>query len=91
MWKKFCAERYEKQFGLECICLPSTSPANAAWNIARLEQAYALVKEADKKVSDFKGIFSKVLGAGSLALGSLKGLTGGFWKGVSTGMSIFKK
>ncbi|MCR5724009.1 MAG: DNA-deoxyinosine glycosylase [Treponema sp.] len=51
LWKKFCAERYEKQFGLECICLPSTSPANAAWNIARLEQAYALVKEAVEQSS----------------------------------------
>ena len=46
LWRKFCAERYEEQFNLECICLPSTSPANAAWNLERLKQAYELVKEA---------------------------------------------
>ena len=56
-----------------------------------LKSINSIVKVADKNVSAFKGVLSKVLGAGSLALGSLKGLTGGFWKGVSAGMSIFKK
>ena len=54
-----------------------------------LNSINSIVKAADRKVSDFKGIAAKVLGAGSLALGSIKGLTGSFWKGVSAGMKMF--
>lgn len=39
-WKKFCAAQYEERFGLTCECLPSTSPANAAWSIERLVAEY---------------------------------------------------
>ncbi|MBR0098433.1 MAG: DNA-deoxyinosine glycosylase [Treponema sp.] len=43
-WNKFCASRYEEKFGLKCGCLPSTSPANAAWNLEKLIEAYGAVK-----------------------------------------------
>ena len=29
----------------EAICLPSTSPANAAWNIDRLVEAWKIINE----------------------------------------------
>lgn len=34
------------QTGIEAICLPSTSPANAAWNRERLIQAYQVIAQA---------------------------------------------
>lgn len=40
LWKKFCETQYEERFGLTCECLPSTSPANAAWSIERLVAEY---------------------------------------------------
>lgn len=40
LWKKFCAEQYEERFGLTSECLPSTSPANAAWSMERLVAEY---------------------------------------------------
>ncbi len=43
------AERYYSKYirdtiGREAICLPSTSPANAGWNIDRLVEAWGIVK-----------------------------------------------
>lgn len=32
-----------KQIGKEAICLPSTSPANAAWNLERLVEAWKVI------------------------------------------------
>ena len=43
LWKKFCAEKYEKQYNLSVECLPSTSPANAAWSLERLVETYRSV------------------------------------------------
>lgn len=40
LWNKFCRAVYEEKFSLECDCLPSTSPANAAWSLERLIEAY---------------------------------------------------
>ena len=40
LWQKFCAKKYEPQFNLKSECLPSTSPANAAWSAERLIQLY---------------------------------------------------
>ncbi|MBO5369571.1 MAG: DNA-deoxyinosine glycosylase, partial [Clostridia bacterium] len=38
-------EKYTKtKVGREAICLPSTSPANAAWNVDRLSCAWSVVK-----------------------------------------------
>ena len=39
-------QRYQqKQTGIEITVLPSTSPANAAWNLDRLAQAWNIIKE----------------------------------------------
>ena len=40
LWQKFCAAQYEQRFNLQSHCLPSTSPANAAWSIDRLIAEY---------------------------------------------------
>ena len=40
LWKKHCANIYEKQFGLTCTCLPSTSPANARFTMEKLIEEY---------------------------------------------------
>ena len=40
LWKKFCAAKYEERYGVTCECLPSTSPANAAWSKERLVAEY---------------------------------------------------
>lgn len=39
-------DRYTKPLiGREAICLPSTSPANAAWSVERLVQAWQVIRE----------------------------------------------
>ena len=45
LWKKMCAEKYEAKFKLQTECLPSTSPANAAWSITHLVEAYGIIRE----------------------------------------------
>ena len=45
LWNKFCAEKYEAQFNLTTECLPSTSPANAAWTFELLVEAYSKIAE----------------------------------------------
>ncbi len=40
MYKKYT----EPVIKIPCICLPSTSPANAAWNLERLIDAWSVVK-----------------------------------------------
>ncbi len=45
LWQKYCAPLYESRFNLSCECLPSTSPANAAWSLERLEEAYQALRE----------------------------------------------
>lgn len=38
-------KRYqEKTTGINAVCLPSTSPANAAWNVERLVEAWKVIK-----------------------------------------------
>ena len=38
--------RYTKELlGREAICLPSTSPANAAWSVERLVEAWSIIKQ----------------------------------------------
>ena len=44
LWKKFCAAQYEEQYNLTCECLPSTSPANAAWSLERLVVEYKKIR-----------------------------------------------
>ena len=39
--------KYTKpKIGRECVCLPSTSPANAAWSVEKLVRAWRAVKDA---------------------------------------------
>lgn len=44
LWEKHCAHIYESRFNLTCACLPSTSPANAAWSLERLIEAYSVLR-----------------------------------------------
>ncbi|MBR3165554.1 MAG: DNA-deoxyinosine glycosylase [Lachnospiraceae bacterium] len=44
IYRKYCMEFT----GREDICLPSTSPANAAWTMEKLIQAWSMILEADK-------------------------------------------
>ena len=44
------AEKYYNKYtrekiGIEAVCLPSTSPANAAWNTERLINAWKIIRE----------------------------------------------
>ena len=44
------AEKYYNKYirdtiGREALCLPSTSPANAGWNLERLVEAWSVIKE----------------------------------------------
>ncbi len=44
------AEKYYNKYtypktGIKAVCLPSTSPANAAWNIERLVEAWKTIKK----------------------------------------------
>ena len=47
LWQKHCAERYESRFNLTSECLPSTSPANAAWSVEKLIEAYSILQKND--------------------------------------------
>ena len=46
LWRKHCAPLYENDFGITSVCLPSTSPANAAWSVEKLTQAYSVLLSA---------------------------------------------
>ena len=41
MYKKYI----EPKIGRKAVCLPSTSPANAAWSLDRLTEAWKVVRE----------------------------------------------
>ena len=47
LWQKHCAGRYESRFNLTSECLPSTSPANAAWSLDRLIEAYSVLRKGN--------------------------------------------
>ena len=46
MYRKYT----EPVTGRECVCLPSTSPANAAWNLERLVDAWRGIREGTGKL-----------------------------------------
>ena len=59
--EKLYIKYIESMTGIKAIALPSTSPANAAWSLDRLTEAWVKeirpggmqsVQEADRKVSD---------------------------------------
>lgn len=56
-----------------------------------LQSINSIIRVTDKNVSNFGSLASKVLGAGSVAISGIKGLTGSFWKGLSAGMNMFHK
>ncbi len=43
--EKYYKKYIEKPLGIKAYCLPSTSPANAAWNLERLIEAWKVVRE----------------------------------------------
>ena len=44
LWKKHCATKYESRYGITSECLPSTSPANAAWSAEKLVETYRVIR-----------------------------------------------
>ena len=43
--EKYYKKYIEKSLGIKAFCLPSTSPANAAWNLDRLIEAWKVIHE----------------------------------------------
>jgi hypoxanthine-DNA glycosylase len=43
--EKYYKKYIEKTIGIKAFCLPSTSPANAAWSIDRLIEAWKVINE----------------------------------------------
>ncbi len=56
-----------------------------------LQSINSLIQVTDKNMTNFRSITTKILGAGSAAISGIRGLTGSFWKGLSTGINIFGK
>ena len=42
--EKYYNKYLKERLGREAVCLPSTSPANAAWSAERLAQAWSVIK-----------------------------------------------
>ena len=43
--EKYYNKYIKNQLGREAVCLPSTSPANAAWSVERLTEVWKIIKE----------------------------------------------
>jgi hypoxanthine-DNA glycosylase len=43
--EKYYKKYIEPKLGIEAICLPSTSPANAAWTLEGLAEAWKVIKQ----------------------------------------------
>ncbi len=42
--EKYYNKYIEPELGIKAVCLPSTSPANAAWSVDRLKEAWKVIK-----------------------------------------------
>jgi hypoxanthine-DNA glycosylase len=42
--EKYYNKYMKKTLGISAVCLPSTSPANAAWGVEKLVQAWSVIK-----------------------------------------------
>jgi len=47
--EKYYRKYTQAQIGRDAICLPSTSPANAAWSVERLVEAWSVLKSEESK------------------------------------------
>lgn len=47
--EKYYKKYTEKTIGRSAICLPSTSPANAAWSLERLTAAWAVIRQEERE------------------------------------------
>ena len=43
--EKYYIKYTEKNTGIKAVCLPSTSPANAAWNLEKLVSEWSVIKK----------------------------------------------
>lgn len=43
--EKYYNKYIKKSIGIDAVCLPSTSPANAAWSLKRLIEAWKIIKQ----------------------------------------------
>ncbi len=56
-----------------------------------LENLNSLTNNADKQIIQARKILTSIIGFGSVALGGVKNVTGGFLKGVIEGIKFFTK
>lgn len=56
-----------------------------------LNNINSIAKNADKQVDTLKKVFSSLVGVSGLAFCGMKNLSGGFFKGISAGMKLFRK
>lgn len=56
-----------------------------------LENINSITADADKQLIQVRKIISSLLGIGSVTLGGMKNITGGFFKGVIEGIKFFTK
>ena len=54
-----------------------------------LENLNSLTEGADRQIVLVRKLLSSILGIGSFALGGMKNITGGFFKGVMEGIKFF--
>ena len=46
LWQKYCNVKYQELYKLKCVCLPSTSPANARQTLPMLIASYRIIAES---------------------------------------------
>lgn len=56
-----------------------------------LNNINSIAKTADKQVDVIKKLFSGLVGVSGLAFCGMKNVSGGFLKGISAGMKLFRK